>query len=210
VLRPEGMSKKARLIAAAVAVGALLVGAALLSARTGDTGPAGNGDGLPGTEPSATASAPSAESSGSVIGTSTVIGKDRTQQSVAASKTADAVKLAVDGSELTTVTQPPAKTLSMLSTDTASAGSTYRVTFSVYGFGPNTGSVKTAVILVSKSVVEGEPAKPFDFNGRNVLVRLDPSAAGALTRGGTYSGIITLRQSGDTLVPWLGDVGSGL
>lgn len=210
MLRPEGMSNRARIVAAVVVAGALLVGAALLSRGTSGPAVVGTGPGVPSAEASSTPGARSTEGSSSIVGTSTVIGKDRTQQSVAASRTSDAVALAVEGSELATVTQPPAKTLSMLSTDTASAGSTYRVTFRVYGFGPNTGSVKTAVVLVSKSVAEGEPTKPFDFNGRNVLVRMDPTAAAALTRGGTYSGIITLRQSGDTLVPWLSDVGSGL
>ncbi len=210
MLRPEGLSKRARIIAVAIAVGALLVGAALLSQGPDGGSPLDTEGGSPNADASSTAGVPSSEGSDSTVGTSTVIGKDRTNQSVAASRSAGAVEVAEAGSVLTTITQPPDKTLSMLNKDTATAGSTYQVTFSVYGFGPNTASVQTAVVLVSKSVAEGEPAKPFEFTGRNVLVRLDPTAAAALTRGGTYSGVITLRLTGDTLVPWLGDVGPGL
>ena len=113
---------------------------------------------------------------------------------------------AADGAKLATVTAPPAKTLAMITREGATANSAYDVIVRVYGWGPTSGTIACAVVLVTQSTPVGDVAKPFDLKGRNVLVKLDPGDAAALTRGGSYRGVITLRPAGDTLTPWLGDV----
>ncbi len=201
------MSKRTRMIAIATVVGFVLVGAALLTTGPGGLAPFGLGARGDSTTATTAAGVVGAQTTGSVVGTSTMIGQDRTQQSRPTSRAADLAVPAAPGAELASVTSPPPQTLAMLNKDTATAGSTYSVTFAVYGYGPTSGTIKTAVLSITKSVAEGTPAHPFNFTGRNVLARLDPKAAEALRSGGTYSGTITLRDSGDTLIPWLSDVG---
>jgi len=201
-----------RVVAILVAAGliALAAGGALLT--SGNPGPGASPVGLL-TDDSQTGSSSatatiSRENPGAVTtSTSDVIGRDRTQQSVAPQGIADSSVPAATGAALSTITTPPPRTLAMVPRENATPGSEYKVTVRVYGWGPSSGSIPTAVVLVTDSTPLGDVAKPFVFKDRNVLVRLDPEAAAALTKGGTYAGVITLRSSGDSLVPWLGDVG---
>ncbi len=204
MFRPTAMSRRARIIAVVVSAAVLLVGAALLTQDRGGSAPFGIG----GTDTEKSIEATGPTPAGSVIGTSAVVGKDRTQQSLATTmQPSMAVAPAADGADLTTITTPPDKTLSMLAKDAATADSKYRVTIGIYGFGPRMSGIHTVVALVSESAPEGKPAKPYEFKGRNVLLRLDPNTAQDITGGGAYTGVITLRLSGDTLIPWLSDVG---
>lgn len=119
------------------------------------------------------------------------------------------VKPPEEGAELVTITVPPVKTLAMISTANVSAGSTYMVEFRPYGVGPDRGGIATLVISVTSSKANAPAGqKTYDFKGRNVLVSMTPQATSVVASGGTYRGVITLRKSGDVLIPWLDDVGS--
>jgi len=203
---PKHMNRRTAVtlvVASLVVVG---IGGALL-ARGGSISPSSIFGGSSPRSSSPTASIGVGSRPGSTTSTSAVIGRDRTKQRVAPSRTADYSVPAADGVVLETITVPPAKTLAMVSPDAATANSAYDVVFRAYGWGPSTASIPTAVVLVTGSTPVGEVSTPFAFKGRSVLVRLDPESAKALTRGGSYSGTITLRLMGDALIPWLGDVG---
>lgn len=113
------------------------------------------------------------------------------------------------GAALVTITVPPARTLAMISPDNASADVTYTVEFRPYGAGPTRGSIETLVISVTSSKPSAATGElVYEFKNRNVLVNLSPQAAQAIGKGGTYRGTLTLRKSGDVLIPWLDDVGA--
>lgn len=208
VIRIKLNRRKAALFVVVALIAVAVVGA-LLTSGGADRSPSGKGGGTAGvgTAPDGM-NAGSADASGSTISTSSIIGRDRVGQTVAQNDAARASVPATDGAVLATVSVPPPSTLAMIETQRATAGSEYSVVFRVYGFGPTSGTITTAVVLISSSTPVGQVAKPFAFKGRNVLVRLDPVAAAALDRGGSYRGVIKLRLTGDALIPWLGDVGS--
>ncbi len=203
----RGIDRRVRIALVVSAAAALLVGGALLT-RGGSGGSGGLFRGSSGTESQAGTSAPdgTGPSGHSKTGTSTIIGRDHVQQEVAPRPSG--AEPATDGAALTTVTAPPPKTISALSTSAATPGSEYDVTVRVYGYGPSTG-IASIVVLVQTSVPRDTSAKAYDLNGRNVLVRLDPDTQQVMTVGGTYSGTIKLRLTGDALVPWFDDVRAG-
>lgn len=190
---------------AALAVVAL-VAAALLTADEPDS---------PGASPTGETTLTVAESSGeesspTAPGSSPVVTGNDAKGSTPTSQPAVAPTKPVDeGAQLATVTTPPTHTLAMIERDRATANSTYSVVFKVYGFGPYGGATSSLVVLVSTSQPAPGMAEPYDFSGRNVLCRLGAEEAKEVTLGGTYKGVITLKPSGDVLVPWLSDVGKG-
>lgn len=199
-----------RIVAGLVAASlvALAAGGALLvRGNDGPDSPLGllSGDGS-GSSASTSATVSAENPSAPTTRTSDVIGRDHTKQSVAPSRTANPDVPPATGAVLSTITTPPSRTLALVPRDNATAGSEYKVVVRVYGWGPVSASIPSAVVLVTESTPVGDVAKPLALNGRTVLVKLDPAAAEALTRGGSYTGVITLRLSGDTLIPWLGDV----
>lgn len=115
---------------------------------------------------------------------------------------------AAPGSALAAVTVPPQRTVSMIDSDMATSESRYDVAFDVYGFGPP-GGAGSLVILVRTSSPVRTVEQPYDFTGRNVLVRLAPAGGPTVTVGGRYRGVIALKPNGSVLVPVLSDVRSG-
>jgi len=106
----------------------------------------------------------------------------------------------VDGAKLGTVEQPPNATLALLDSKAATAGSRYTVTFRPYGTVRGGG----VVVSVTKWDVEGHFKKTVDLSKRNVLLRYGtPSAEKAVTKGGTYVGLVELRDENGVLVPRL-------
>lgn len=111
--------------------------------------------------------------------------------------------VATEGARLTSLPGPPAGTMAMLETATVAADAVYSVTFRPYGYGPGQGS-GGLVILIEIAVPQNESAKAFDMSGRNVLVTVS-SAAGAITQGGAYQGLLGFREQGGLLAPMLRD-----
>lgn len=102
---------------------------------------------------------------------------------------------------LSTIMSPPQHTIAFIDAKRYSADSTYTVTFVPYGKGP---SGDTLVIRISESKPGGDVAKPFDFNGQNVLVDMSQMPANSrVVRGGEYTGEIRLVAQRDVLAPYL-------
>lgn len=190
---------------AALAVVALVV-AAVLTAGEGD-GPTAPGTtettSTAGSQSVATSHAPAPGSPAAAAASAAAVtssGAGATRPAAPPTKPVD------EGAELATVTTPPSRTLAMVERDTATANSTYDVVFQVYGFGPGGGSMASLVVSISSSKPSPGTEKPMDLNKRNALCRMSASEAEAVTLGGTYKGVITLKPSGDVLVLWLSDV----
>lgn len=207
---PNAAGKRWMWIGLAVAAAAALVVVALLTAQDR---PPGGGASAPEGEATATG-VPVAEASGtapSKPGTAPASpgapqpapGGSGSAQPPASTAPAAPVD---DGQRLATVTVPPSKTLAMIDSTKASADSTYRVTFKVYGYGPGGGDMSSLVVYVSASTPGKDVEKTFDLAKRNVLCRLNSAELAKVSVGGTYDGTITLRLSGGVLVPWLSDV----
>lgn len=113
---------------------------------------------------------------------------------------------AAAGDDLMAVQTPPAETVGMIDPEAAEPKSEYAIVFEPYGVGPGGAGGGSLVILVSESEPAQGTNKPFDFSGRNVLVRVDAPTWDAVSTGGTYTGTIVLVPQGETLRPVLSDV----
>lgn len=102
------------------------------------------------------------------------------------------------GKKLKTMTEPPEDTLAMIEPQPGLSGAKYDVTFRPYGTDP-----MGVVIAVSKSVPQAKTAAAADFNDRNVVVRFAVGVSGSVRTGGTYTGVIQLREEAGLLVPYL-------
>ena len=108
-------------------------------------------------------------------------------------------KPAADGRPLAELPAPPAKTVAMLVVPKGFRPATFGIVFQPYGWGP--GGVDGGRILVrvnsSKPTNASAKALGKDFKGRNAAVWCSPSDAKILIKGGTYTGVLTVRPQGD-------------
>lgn len=110
------------------------------------------------------------------------------------------------GSELATVTTPPAQTLAMVSTTSGAAGDTFRVSFRPYGPGPVRADGPTLVVRIDSSLRSNTNESRLVIpNGTNAMVLVAPSQADAVSVGGTYTGTIELVPSSGALALRLTD-----
>ncbi len=161
------------IIGAVVLLAVLLVGGALLMQRSGGDPEA--------TEESTQTSVVAGGSSGSAGGPAAA-----TQPAVPQT----------DPVPLVDVGQPPERTLAFINADDFSADSEYFVTFVPYG---TAGGSSELIIQVTESQPRGEIAKPFDFNGRNLLVDTTMLPTDSVTQGGTYTGVLRLVKEDSSL-----------
>lgn len=108
------------------------------------------------------------------------------------------------GSALATITSPPQGTLAMVEASALAPDARYSVQFSPYGYGPPQGG-QTLVVRISSATPQNDSAREFDFSGRNVLVQV-ASRSDVAGSGGAFTGTLTFRSQGKTLVPVLGDI----
>lgn len=107
------------------------------------------------------------------------------------------------GSKLETITQPPGPTLAMIEKDVATEGAQYKVTFSPFGAAAQDPDGQRYVIAIAKAQPLGKGAKPYDLNGRNVLVTLAAGSKPFPDRGGEFKGVVKLVEQQGLLVPEL-------
>lgn len=106
------------------------------------------------------------------------------------------VPLAGAGSQLTTVTSPPPRTLTYVTMDEGAKVS-YDVTFAPYGFAPSALGENRLVIQIMKAQRTGEGVD-VDLAGMNAVVALRSATGSAdITAGGTYQGVIEVRHEAD-------------
>ena len=96
-------------------------------------------------------------------------------------------------------------TLSAVDLGLAPNGAQFKIVMRPYGFGPSTVYGSGLVILVDSSKPVGKaPAKVASrFAKSNLLVVVDTTHGGTVTKGGTYTATITLRSDGTKLLPIL-------
>jgi hypothetical protein len=102
--------------------------------------------------------------------------------------------LAATGSLLTTVTSPPARTLTYVTME-AGASVSYAVTFAPYGFAPSTLGDDRLVVRIMSARSSGEGVN-IGLTGMNAVVGVE-SGALDVTVGGTYQATIEVRQEAD-------------
>lgn len=122
-----------------------------------------------------------------------------------ASKAGGAPAPVTEPVKLERVTTPPAKTLAALPPSSANEGAEYAITFVPYGTARGgAGESGSLVIRVLSSKPIGKIDHPYEFKGRNLLVDCSKiPAARAITRGGTYKGILTFVARDGLLVAQL-------
>lgn len=112
---------------------------------------------------------------------------------------------AVEGSKLTTVTQPPEATLAMIEPSKLKDDARYTIVFSPYGYGPSRGGQPSLVVRITQATGTNESARALDFTDRNLLATTltgnDP-----VTLGGTYTGVLTFRPDGGLLIPVISEI----
>lgn len=185
---------------------AAVVAGALWSAGKSDTGSPGlaglgGSDGAAGPNGSAGATLPAVGGKTTGDAPRTSMSPTSAPQTPAAPTVSEPV---APGSKLVTITTPPERTLAFIDTDAATPGSSYTITFRVYGTGPGLAGT-SLVVAIDKSTPAVGVAKPLDLNGRNVLVKVGAEARGVVEVGGTYTGTLVLREQEGTLEPWLVD-----
>ena len=185
-----GLRRVHAYIAAAVAAGVLLVAGSWLTASQ-HPAPRARGQATSGARNSAGTAGAKATAAATPAGGETA----------ATSKRPTAP--AAPGAKLGRVYQPPAATVAMIDHASAQAGSTYSVTFSPYGTGPQ--GPQAMVVRIDRSVPAKGVRKPFRFGGRNALVLIVPGKT-KVSKGGRYAGTLKLVRQGDLLVPQVSGV----
>ncbi len=193
------MDRKKLLIGLGIAVLALVLVAGALATRgpadsdsAADTasGQAGDADGGSSAEttPGSTAAVPPA--SGEAPENRVV-----DQDSIVTAPTA-AGEPASAGSELETVSVPPAETLALVSTAVGATGDTFRIAFRPYGLGPVRSDGRTLVVRIdSASRSNTNTSRLVLGNGTNAIVTASPDQLDAVERGGNYTGTLELVPS---------------
>ncbi|MDZ4063397.1 MAG: hypothetical protein U1E22_01905 [Coriobacteriia bacterium] len=118
--------------------------------------------------------------------------------------------IAKQGSELTTLTAPPPKTLGLLKLPEGFESAVFEMTFSPYGWGPGGPTSGHLVAKIEKSVGRSGQTDEFrDMTGVNASLWTSPMAAEVIEAGGTYVGTVEVRARGDVGALFLTDVKPG-
>ena len=176
-------------VVAVVAVVAL--GAYLLIGRGGSGGPTPGGGLSAGAGTSPTGSVAATPGTQPGASSNTSAGAPTTPKP-------KAPKVAAKGTRLPVVTAPPNQTLAQLKFTANRNGQVYNAKFSLYGTGPVRGGHPTVVAALSSFVAAKTYSEPLKLPSDNVL--LEPGPGVSLTKGGSYTGVVTLTKRGDALV----------
>ena len=110
---------------------------------------------------------------------------------------------AAPGSTLAPLSTAPTATVAALKLGLVPDGSQYAITMRPYGIGPSIVFGTRMVVLVdSTRPLSGAPTNSH-LNNANMLVVLDTTHGGSLTKGGTYTATLTFRSDGSKLLPIL-------
>ncbi len=113
-------------------------------------------------------------------------------------------KLAPEGSDLTTLTAPPPKTLGLLQLPEGFTAATFTYTFSPYGWGPGGEEGGRLIVKIDKAeAASGDASKFKDYSGFNASLWVAQPLVSKVKVGGTYTGTATVRKQGDVGVLWL-------
>lgn len=104
-----------------------------------------------------------------------------------------------NGQPLMELAAPPAKTVAMLVVPKGFEPGTFDIVFQPYGWGPGGADGGRILVKISSSKPTNPSARALDkdFEGRNVAVWCSPADAKVLVKGGTYTGVLTVRPQGD-------------
>jgi len=124
--------------------------------------------------------------------------------------TRPADKPARPGEPLAELSGPPRRTVGMLVVPKGFKDATFSIVFEPFGWGPGGPDGGRLLIRISSSKPTNSSAKALDkdFKGRNASVWVTPPEAKVLVKGGTYTGVLTVRPQGDVGTLYLSDVKS--
>jgi len=203
VAETEAHSRQARIgwevAVGAIAVVVIVAGAAYALLGRGETRR------QPAEKPAATAPAPPQQSttdaSGSPVASRTVAGTSTPAPGGAPvdPTTKPIQRPAADGTPLAELAAPPVQTVALLVVPKGFKPATFRIVFQPYGWGPGGADGGRILIRIDSSQPTNASARALgkDFKGRNAAVWCAPADAKVLVRGGTYTGVLTVRPQGD-------------
>jgi len=107
---------------------------------------------------------------------------------------------AAAGQPLAELAAPPVKTVAMLVVPKGFTPATFGIVFEPYGWGPGGPDGGRILVRINSSKPTNASAKALDkdFKGRNAAVWCAPADTKVLVKGGTYTGVLTVRPQGDT------------
>jgi hypothetical protein len=196
----------------AVAVGAVAIALVAGALLTRDSWSPGQGDDTRSVEETATTSGPAIAgdpdpSSDGPPPASSGLPGDGGEADSRPPASSPVAQVPAAGSELETVTMPPARTLAMVASGSGAAGDTFRVAFRPYGPGPVRSDGPTLVIFIDSARRSNTNASDLVLASRtNALVTVSASVQNVVTRGGVYTGTLELVPSAEAFALRLTDV----
>lgn len=114
---------------------------------------------------------------------------------------------AVAGVPLAELAAPPVTTVAMLVVPKGFNPATFGIVFQPYGWGPGGPDGGRIIVKISSSKPTNASATALDkdFAGRNAAVWCAPADVLVLVKGGTYTGVLTVRPQGDVGSLYLSD-----
>jgi len=97
--------------------------------------------------------------------------------------------------------EAPSNTISGLKVGLLPEGSQYFISFSPYGYGPDSVLGSCVAIKVSSAKPLGSAPENKTIAKSNMLVVMNTDRAGEVTKGGNYTAILVFRSDGQKLVP---------
>jgi len=214
------MSKRSIIIAGIVALAAIALGTALMTTDSDEPSPgtltngttsAGNTSTVaatgtaPGTQPGQNAGGTQTPPNGAnpsnpTAGTNTNPGLPALKpfpQIPDSGRQAQQVTAPVESGEaLTPLTEAPEDTVSALKLGTVADGTRFIIQMRPYGYGPSS-------FLGSGVVIRIDSSTPPTLAKDNYLVIANTTDGGGVTKGGTYTAVVTFRSDGSKLIPIL-------
>jgi hypothetical protein len=110
---------------------------------------------------------------------------------------------AIAGAALTRVLEAPGNVTFALGNAAVPEGTTYVMRVRPYGFGPPSIYGSRLVVRVDKVTPGLKAPAETRFTNAIMLVLLDTTRGGAITKGGTYDVVVTFRSDGQRMIPVL-------
>jgi hypothetical protein len=110
------------------------------------------------------------------------------------------------GQVLAPLSDAPGQTISALKLGSMSDGSAYTIRMRPYGIGPSSNLGSRLVIRVDTAAAGIHAPTSTKIANTNVIALVDTRHGGTVTRGGTYSAVLTFRSDGKRLLPVLSEV----
>lgn len=210
-IEPAGGSRRTLYVAIAVTV-LLAVSIAVAAARPDANEPAKVTESpSPAKETSASAPTSAAPDSSNAVTSSKQPSPPGTKPGTSPSpqtQTSKPVEPVKNGSKLTQLKSPPERTIGMIVIPDDFKSARFAVTFTPFGWGPSgaAGGRLIAKITESEALDVGAKALNRDFTDRNATLWCSKTIADKVKVGGTYSGVLEVRRSGDTGTLFIVDI----